>query len=217
MPPRIVQAELLDLLPPADPAVRRSRRDLRLTNFLMGNHRWLARTLRAGASPGERLLELGAGTGELAVRLTRQGRPVDGLDRCPAPAGWPPAARWHCADLRSFDGYDAYEVVYGNLLFHQLTAAELQALGGRLQARSCLLVACEPARWRRSQWLFGLLAPLFGADYVTRHDGHISIAAGFLDDELPQLLGLDAHRWRWRCATTVLGAYHMTAWRRERP
>ena len=217
MHPRIVQAELLDLLPPAHPDVRHNRRDLRLINLVMGNHRWLGRTLRAGARPGERLLELGAGTGELAVHLNRAGRPVDGLDRCPAPDGWPPAAQWHRADLRHFDGFGAYAVVYGNLIFHQFAAGELRSLGGRLQAHSRLLVACEPARWRRSQRLFGLLAPLFGANYVSRHDGRVSIAAGFLGEELPHLLGLDPARWEWRCATTPLGAYHLTAWRREEP
>jgi SAM-dependent methyltransferase len=214
---RIVQAELLDLLPPAHPDVRHNRRDLRLTNLVMGNHRWLARTLRACARPGENLLELGAGTGELAARLAREGWRVAGLDRCPIPERWPAAARWHGADLRHFDGYSAYEVVYGNLIFHQFTAAELRALGARLQARSRLLVACEPARWRRSQWLFGLLAPVFGANYVSQHDGQVSIAAGFLGEELPHLLGLDPARWRWRCATTLIGAYHLTAWRREEP
>ena len=206
------------MLPPGHPAVRHNRRDLRLINVLMGNHRWLARTLRAGSRPEERLLELGAGTGELAVPLNREGRRVDGLDRCPAPAGLPPPARWHRADLRHFEGYPAYDAVYGNLIFHQFTAAELRALGARLQARSRLVVACEPARWRRSQWLFGLLAPVFGANYVSRHDATVSISAGFIDDELPRLLeSLDPEQWLWRCATTPLGAYHMTAWRREVP
>lgn len=217
MSPRVVQPELLDLLPPDHPAARHNRRDLRLTNQVMGNHRWLARTLGTRVRRGERVLELGAGTGELALRLRRIGREVDGLDRCPAPCGWPRTARWHRADLRRFDGYGAYAVVCGNLILHQFTASELRALGGEIQAHVRLLVACEPARWRRSCWLFGLVAPLLGANFVSRHDGRVSIAAGFLGDELPELLGLDPARWAWSRATTVLGAYHLVAWRREAP
>jgi SAM-dependent methyltransferase len=213
VPPRIVQPELLDSLPPGHPEARHNRRDLRLTNIFMGNHRWLARVLQAHVRPSERILELGAGTGELATRLRRQGWPVDGLDTCPAPDAWPASARWHRVDLRNFDGYDAYGVVYGNLIFHQFTATELGALGARLQTRSRLLLACEPARRRRSQWLFRTLSPFFGASRISRHDARVSIAAGFLGDELSRLLRLDAGRWAWRCTTTPLGAYRMIAWR----
>ena len=79
---RIVQTELLDSLPHDHPDARRSRRDLCVINTLMGNHRWLARTLAACAAPGEAILEVGAGTGELALHLRRRGWHVDGLDTC---------------------------------------------------------------------------------------------------------------------------------------
>jgi SAM-dependent methyltransferase len=214
VPTRIVQPELLDALPHDHPEARHNRRDLRLTNVFMGNHRWLARILRAYGRRTDHVLELGAGMGELAIRLRQQGWQVDGLDVCPAPESWPADAPWHRADLRNFTGYDACDAVYGNLIFHQFTATELRALGVRLAARTRLLLACEPARWRRSQWLFSTLSPLFGANHVSRHDAHVSIAAGFLGNELPRLLGLDAGSWAWRCATTWLGAYRMIAWRR---
>ncbi len=217
MAPRVVQSELLDSLPCDHPAARRNRRDLRVTNALMGNHRWLGRLLRSRVRRSEPALELGAGTGEVALRLRRRGWQVDGLDTWPAPAAWPAGARWHCADLRGFGGYGAYRVVYGNLIFHQFTDTELGALGARLAAGPRLLVACEPVRWRRAQWLYRLVGPLLGVNYVSRHDAHVSIAAGFVGDELPRLLGLDAGRWVWRCATTARGAYHMVAWRRDRP
>jgi hypothetical protein len=214
VPTRIVQPELLDALPHDHPEARHNRRDLRLTNVFMGNHRWLARILRAHGRPSDPALELGAGTGELALRLQRQGWQIDGLDVCPAPDAWPAGARWHRSDLRTFSAYGNYDVVYGNLIFHQFTADELRALGARLQVRTRLLLASEPARRRQSQWLYRLFSPLFGANYVTRHDAHVSIAAGFLGDELPRLLGLDAGSWAWRCTTTGRGAYRMIAWRR---
>ena len=213
---RIVQSELLDSLPHDHPDARRSRRDLRVINTLMGNHRWLARTLAACAAPGEAILEVGAGTGELALHLRRRGWHVDGLDTCPAPEFWPANACWHRSDLRTFAGFGAYDVICGNLIFHQFTAAELAAIGGRLQARAHLVLACEPERSQTSQQLFRLIAPLFGANHVSRHDGDVSIAAGFQSDELPRLLGLDADKWSWRCSTAPLGANRTVAWRRGR-
>jgi hypothetical protein len=124
-------------------------------------------------------------------------------------------AQWHRADLRTFAGFDAYDVICGNLIFHQFSAAELRAVGRRIPRRVRLILACEPARRRRSQQMFRLLAPLIGANHVSRHDAHVSIAAGFLGEELPRLLGLDPERWAWRCGTTLRGAYHLIAWCRE--
>ena len=209
---RTVQAELLDSLPHDHPDALDNRRDLRLINTIMGNHRWLARTLRAHRGSGRSALEIGAGTGELARRLWRRHWRADGLDLCPAPGDWPAEAHWHRADLRTFDGFDTYEVVYGNLIFHQFSTSELRAVGSRIQRHARLLLACEPARHWRWQQLFRLLAPLIGANHVSRHDAAVSIAAGFRGEELPRLLGLDPQRWTWRCTTTALGAYHLTAW-----
>ena len=55
--PRVLAPEILDHLPVDHPAARRSRRDLRLANALMGNHRWLGRELRRTGRPGEAALE----------------------------------------------------------------------------------------------------------------------------------------------------------------
>ena len=213
---RTVQDELLDSLPHDHPDARHNRRDLRVINALMGNHRWLARALAAWAASGESILEIGAGTGELALRLLRRGWHVDGLDTWPMPALWPSEACWHRVDLRVFDDFGSYDVLYGNLIFHQFTATELAAIGDRLPPRTQLILACEPERRQMSQRLYRLVAPLFGANGVSRHDGHVSIAAGFRGDELPRQLGLDANEWSWRCSTTPLGANRMIAWRRGR-
>jgi hypothetical protein len=211
---RELQAELLDSLPPDHPDALHNRRDLRLTNRLMGNHRWLARTLPALLRPGESVLELGAGTGELGARLAARGVGLDGLDLWPRPAGWPPARAWHRTDLLAFDGYDRYAAIIGNLIFHQFTAADLAALGRNLRRSVRVIVACEPARRRFSQVCFARLAPLFGANHVSLHDAHVSIAAGFCDEELPRMLDLEPADWDCRCRTTALGAYRMTAVRR---
>jgi hypothetical protein len=211
--PRQLQAELLDSLPPDHPDARHSRRDLRVINAVMGNHRWLARTLAGVLRDGERVLELGAGSGELGRRLADAGRVVDGLDLVPRPPDWPAGGAWHAADLLAFDGYGRCDAVIGNLIFHHFSDDQLAALGRALCGSVRIIVACEPARSRFSQRLFALFAPLFRANRVTLHDAHVSIAAGFRGDELPRLLGLAQPGWVWRCHHTLLGSYRMVAWR----
>lgn len=212
--PRQLQPELLDTLPPEHPEALRSRRDLRVINFLMGNHRWLARTLAGVLRDGDRILEIGAGTGELGTRLAAAGRPADGLDLAPRPPGWPPGRDWHSANLLTYGGYGCYDAVIGNLVFHHFSDGELAALGRSLRESVRVILACEPARGKLARRLFALTAPLFGANRVTRHDARVSIAAGFLGDELPRLLGLDPAGWSWQCSTTRRGACRMVAVRR---
>jgi hypothetical protein len=211
---RILEPELLDSLAPQDPDAVRSRRDLRLTNQILGNHRWLTGTLGPLLREGEVALELGAGTGELGRRLAANGVAADGIDRCPRPGQWPCTRAWHVGDLRTFSGYDRYPVVFGNLIFHHFDERELRTLGEILQRHARFIVACEPARRRSSQTLFAAIAPLFRANRVTLHDAHVSIAAGFVGDELPRALGLAPSAWDCRCSTTLLGSYHMVARRR---
>jgi len=213
---RELHPELLDALPSRHPDAVHSRRDLRVINFIMGNHRWMARTLPAVLRVAERVLELGAGTGELSRRLGAQGQCVTGLDLSPPPANWPPCQDWHNANLLTFDGYDRYEAVIGNLIFHHFSVDELAMLGGRLRESVRVIIACEPSRREFSQRLFALIAPLFRANHVTLHDARVSIAAGFQGDELPHLLGLDPTMWSWQCHSTALGAYRMVAVRLPR-
>jgi 2-polyprenyl-3-methyl-5-hydroxy-6-metoxy-1,4-benzoquinol methylase len=209
--PRVLTPEILDSLPADHPAARRSRRDLRLTNALMGNHRWLMRELHRLARPSEAILELGAGDGAFALTATQAGLNVHALEQsCPAPAGWPADRSWHATDLRSFPHYATYPVVIGNLIFHHLPDPELRQLGAVLRRRCRVILASEPARRKASQTMFALLGPLLGADRVTLHDARVSIEAGFRGRELPGLLGLGAD-WDVRCQTTVLGAYRMIA------
>lgn len=212
--PRTVEPEILDSLAPDDPAAVHNRRDLRVTNFLMGNHRWLARTLPRVVRPGESILEIGAGTGELAARLARRGWNVDGLDRWPAPEGWSVDRRWHQTDLLTFDGYASYPVIIGNLIFHQFHDHELAALGARLRASARVLVACEPRRSVLSQYLYRAAGPLFGAHPVSLHDARVSIAAGFAGRDLPDALGLHPDEWQIDCRPALIGACHLIATRR---
>lgn len=208
---RELKPELLDSLPPDHPDARHNRRDLRLTNRVLGHYRWFARTLPGLVSPPEPILEIGAGTGELGEHLAARGFAADGLDLWPAPADWPPGRRWHRTDLLTFAGYGDYPVILGNLIFHQFNASQLAALGDKLRDSARIILACEPVRRRSSQVLFATIAPLLGANHVSLHDAHVSVAAGFRGDELPRLLGLQQPRWDCRCHHTLRGTYQMVA------
>lgn len=209
---RTLTPELLDQLPMWDKRARRSRRDLRRLNRLMGNPSWWARVLEPELHPGERILEIGAGDG--ATRLLRNRR-VDGLDRCPRPAAWPPSASWHRSPIERFERWNDYQAVIGNLVFHHLAPSALRSLGARLEPGVRVVAACEPVRARRFVAAIYLLAPLLRLHAVTRHDARASIAAGFRADELPGVLGLDPARWQWTVTETWRGAHRMVAIRRR--
>ncbi len=212
---RELKPELLDSLPPDHPDALHNRRDLRLINRAMGNYRWLARTLADQLQPSGKVLEIGAGTGELGEHLAARGIATDGLDLWPAPVGGPAGRHWHQADLMTFGDYDEYPVIIGNLIFHQFTAGQLAELGQKLRRSARVILACEPLRRRSSQVLFATIAPLLGANHISLHDGRVSIAAGFQGDELPKMLGLTEPGWDCRCHKTRLGAYRMVARRVE--
>jgi 2-polyprenyl-3-methyl-5-hydroxy-6-metoxy-1,4-benzoquinol methylase len=207
---RTLEPELLDALPHDHPDAARNRRDLRLTNIAMGNYAWFRRVLPRLVRPGESVLEVGAGTGELGAQLRRARIAVDGLDLWPRPVSWPASAQWHQSDLRDFQLWDRYRVVIANLVLHQFSESELRELGARLQ-QCRVVVASEPIRRRASQVVYRAVAPLLGANYVTLHDAHVSIAAGFRGGELPAALGLSEPRWSLTVNETWIGAYRMIA------
>jgi 2-polyprenyl-3-methyl-5-hydroxy-6-metoxy-1,4-benzoquinol methylase len=211
--PRTIQPELLDTLSPHDPDAIHSRRDLRVINRFMGNHRWVEQALQSRVQATDRVLEVGAGTGELCQRLSNTGISVDGLDLLPPPEDWPESSTWYSADLRSFDGYGRYDVLIGNLIFHHLDDAELAGLGAVLRRNARLIIACEPTRRRSLQWLMRAMGPVFGASHVTLHDAHVSIAGGFANAELSRTLGLDHPAWDVQCSVGWLGGYRMIATR----
>ncbi len=211
---RACEPELLDSLPHDHPDAVHNRRDLRLINGFMRNRAWFERTLPALLRPGERVLEIGAGTGEMGIALNRRGIPVDGLDLWPRPAAWPAGRGWHQADLRDFGGYSAYPVVIGNLILHQFKGPELAHLGSVLRRTARVVAASEPERRRMSQTLMAAIGPLLGANHVTLHDARVSITAGFLGTELPEALGMDTGAWEVSCSSTTLGASRMVAVKR---
>jgi SAM-dependent methyltransferase len=202
---RTVTAELLDELPPTDAAAMQSRRDLRRINAVMGNHRFLARVLRATLpiSDKPRLLDLATGDGTQIMRVAKVlGRLGAGgelvlVDRHNLVAestraglarlGW--SVITDVSDIFSWMrrpvglGFDA---IVTNLFLHHLPDESLKIFLEAVAQRTRVFAAVEPQRgaW---QLLQSHLVGLLGCNRVTRRDAVASVRGGFHDRELARL------------------------------
>ena len=190
---RVVRPEILDSLPPDHPAAVANRRDLRCINRIMGTSSWIASALEEWFVQGDRILEVGAGDGELGRDLLRR-LPVlrrghyTGLDRSHTrPANWPAGWDWHHGDLLDHEFAPRPHVLIANFLLHQFTDAELDGLG-RAIADIPVWIFCEPYRSRLALAGLAAMRP-FGLHAVSWHDGQVSVRAGFRGRELAELLG----------------------------
>lgn len=215
---RIVKPEILDALPEGHPDALRNRRDLLLINRLMRNFRWFNRSLRRYLRAEDSLLEVGSGVGELGHFLARRSLgnfsgPVAGLDLWARPAIWPADWQWIRGDLTTFDDYSHYNVIIANMVLHQFNDTQLRDWARRALPQTRLLMVNEPVR-AKSALLQFRAACLLGMNYVSRHDGQVSIEGGFRGSELPQLLDIDPADWRISVKTSLLSGYRMLAERR---
>lgn len=208
---RLVIPEILDHLPADDPEAQRSRRDLRRINFLMGNERWVWRTVRHFPEAARRgVVEIGAGEGDLCGKLAAQ-FPVAAYDLAPRPDPLNPRVEWHQGDIFAMPAPPSGGILIANLFLHHFEAEALAELG-RWIGHFEVLVICEPDRARLPHVLGGLMHPWINR--VTRHDMHVSITAGFAAGEIPRFLGLGAE-WRIRESSTWRGARRVVAWRTD--
>ena len=214
---RIVKPEFLDVLAEDHPDALKNRRDIYLFNRLMGNYRWIRRRLIEHIKGGVRVLEIGAGLGDLGKDLSRkmntEGLNYDGLDLHSRPLDWPNSWGWLQQDINDIQGFGEYDIVVANLILHQFEDDQLALIGKALETGVRVLIFCEPLRgWGPMLGLFA--SNLLGINYVSRHDGRVSIEAGFRGKELLTLLGLDLTAWSVRSSTTLLGAYRIVAVRK---
>ncbi len=210
---RVVLPELLDHLAADDPEALRSRRDLRRINFLMGNERWICRTLRRFPSEADRgIVEIGAGDGMLCNKLARmfpQAR-VAAYDLAPPPAKLDARIVWQRGDVFETAPPVAGGILIANLFLHHFEELALKELGCWM-APFEVLVFNEPDRTRMPHFLGRLMWP--GINAVTRHDMHVSIDAGFATGEMVRFLGLMEPRWRIRETCIWRGARRVVACR----
>jgi Methyltransferase domain len=220
-PRRIVRAEILDELPPADARAIRSRRDLQRVNRLMGSCGILSRAVRRALAPAARaapprILELGAGDGSLALRIAARlatswpGAELTLLDRHTVLAaatgtafahlGWTlqpltlDALEWARAPTQR-QRADRWDVILANLFLHHFEAAQLRELLAAAAARCDAFIACEPRRSLPA--LLGThLLPALGVSGDTLHDARVSVRAGFRGRDLSRLWPGSPAGWR---------------------
>jgi len=207
---RVIIPEILDSLTPADPRAIRSRRDLRWIDLFLGNSRWIARQLKKQTPPPARIIEIGAGEGDLCriISTTLPSSTVTGLDLIQRPGNLPEVIQWSSGDFfQTLPKMDA-DACVGSLILHHFSDEALRDLGARLQSfRS--LTFCEPLRSHLPLFLSKLSCPFLSE--VTRHDMPVSIRAGFILGELPALLGLDSKKWHIRESSHWRGVLRLTA------
>lgn len=215
---RVVEPELLDELPPADPLAVGSRGDLRRLNFLMGHASFLTHALRRHLDENIfrtrplRLVELGAGDGTLLLRLARRWSAlgvtaeVTLLDRQNLVSAETrrafAALHWSVETVAS-DVFTWLEqpapvadVVLANLFLHHFSDEQLATLFRLAAARTNLFLACEPRRAPLALAAARSLG-LIGCNAVTRHDAVVSVRAGFAGHELTALWP-SASKWELR-------------------
>lgn len=210
---RVIVPEILDSLDPADPRAMESRRDLRWIDFFLGNSRWIVGQLKKQNPCPARILEIGAGEGELCRRI-HQALPscaVTGLDLIGRPADLPTAIEWISGNFFETLSQTSADILVGSLILHHFTDEALREIGNKMQGFRCLAF-CEPFRGRIPLVFSSLSRPFTGE--VTRHDMPVSIRAGFRCGELPALLGLHPSFWKisesshWRGSLRLIASRH---------
>ncbi|HKK18412.1 MAG TPA: hypothetical protein VJ952_06985, partial [Opitutales bacterium] len=151
MSSRDVQPEQLDSLPHDDAVAHRIHGDIFRFNQLMGNFRWIENVLVNSLRPGDRVLEIAAGRGQLIQSLHREGV----LDRaarvaafdaaCPRPSGCPERIEWSVCRAEDFADYEDFNVIVSCHFLHQLEDPALRSLG-ECCSRADVWVAAEPRR-----------------------------------------------------------------------
>jgi hypothetical protein len=218
--PRVLAPEALDQLPAADPAARRSRRDLVRIHRAMGTRAIVARGWQALLSPQRpaaplQILELGAGDGSLLLGVARALAPtwpqvqLTLQDRLAlvGPAtlagygalGW--AARQETGDVLDWAASAAvarpWDLISTALFLHHFEGAQLAALLAAVARRGRRFFACEPRRgWPAlaGSHCVGAL----GAGAVTRQDAVLSVRAGFRGREITALWPRQESGWQLR-------------------
>lgn len=215
LPERVLVDEILDSLPPDDPDAIASRKDLLRLNRFFGNFKWIERAL--ANSNAEKVVELGAGDAHLARQVVEKHAEMSwtAIDLAPRPADLPESVNWRQGDIFEQLPNVEGDALVANLFLHHLSTEKLRELGQQL-LRFRVVIVNEPYRCVLYH-IGGYAMRLFWLNRVTRHDLHASVDAGFRENELPEMLGLDPKIWRIRTERTLRGMYRLIAENAEKP
>jgi hypothetical protein len=208
---RVVEPEIIDQLPPDHPDVVRSRIDLKVINFLMGNERWIARRVREfPEARAKGVLEIGAGEGTLLERLAKvhPGIPLTACDLAPRPPDLAPRIVWDQRDVFESLAQASGGILAANLFLHHFEAPDLLRFRPHMRNFDVICIN-EPYRTAQTLLDARFMLPFVGR--ATKHDMIVSIRAGFVVGELPELLGLDPAEWRIREETSWRGGLRVLA------
>jgi hypothetical protein len=226
---RLVEAEILDEMDPADPRARRSRRDLQRIHRFMGTLLILRRAASRLSPRPQRILELGAGDGTLLLRLARamhtQWPDVELtlLDRQDLITGVTHEAYrqlgWRVSvitadvvDWARAPGTQQHDLCVTTLFLHHFEQPHLGEVLAAVAARSRAFIACEPRRnaWG---WVGSRLVGATGGNRVTRSDAITSVAAGFSGKELSMSWPDGGPRWHLEESQALLFTHRFVALR----
>ncbi len=204
MKARRLSPELLDTLPPEDPAAIASRRDLRRLHPILGQVGLWTRWFRENypVRPPVSFADLGAGDGSLLGTVLLRAYPKGGhgariffVDRQPVVpestlghlrrCNWLPTVVTADAPAWIEDG-PPVEAAIANLFLHHLEEPEIRRLFSALAGKTAAFAAAEPRRYALARWGVRTLH-LLGCGPVTRHDARVSVEAGFIGREISGL------------------------------
>lgn len=204
MKTRVLTPELLDSLPPDDPAAQASRHDLRRLHPLLGQNliwnRWFFTYFPT--RPPSSLADLGTGDGSLLCKTLLRAYPAGGhgariflVDRQPVLSesnldqlrrhNWLPTVVAADALVWLEEG-PPLEAILTNLFLHHFDEQRITRLFSTLARKTSLFAAAEPRRCRWA-WMASRNLRWLGFHSVTRHDARVSVEAGFRDHELSAL------------------------------
>jgi hypothetical protein len=208
---RVVEPEIIDQLPPDHPDVARSRIDLKVINFLMGNERWIARQVREfPEARAKGVLEIGAGEGTLLEKLAKAhpGIPLKACDLAPRPPWLEERIAWDQRDVFECLAGESGGILAANLFLHHFEEPELRRFAPLMRNFEVICIN-EPFRTAQTLMDARIMLPFVGR--ATKHDMVVSIRAGFVPGELPELLGLASPEWRVREETSWRGGLRVLA------
>ncbi len=204
---RKLTPELLDSLPADDSGAIASRKDLARINSIMGNYRWILRSIPDNATE---IVELGAGSGDLIHRISKDfpGAKCIAYDLASRPAKLRKRVIWKQVDILKSTFAVPGATLVANLILHHFTDDQISSLAPSIsQFRE--LIFSEPHRAKAPLAFGKFAAPLLHP--VTRHDMRVSIEAGFQKNELSALLHLDSSKWIVKETTDFRGALRFHA------